>query len=108
MRTSTYPLCRHTKTDGHLCQSPALATSAFCHFHQKLRRTRMSTVGAGPGLSTSVLRPLQDSQSILRALSMVLTGLAANRIHPKIAGKMLYALQTATTNLRKAPEECLF
>jgi hypothetical protein len=108
MRNSAYPLCRHTKTDGHLCRSPALATSAFCHFHQKLRRTSRSTLSAGPGLSTHVLHPLQDSQSILRALSMVLTGIAANRIHPKIAGKMLYALQTATTNLRKAPEECRF
>jgi hypothetical protein len=28
MRTSAYPLCRQTKTDGHLCQSPALETAS--------------------------------------------------------------------------------
>jgi hypothetical protein len=52
--------------------------------------------------------PLRNAQSIQRPLSMVLTGLAANRIDPKIAGKMLSALQTATTNLRLTPEECRF
>jgi hypothetical protein len=81
MRTSAYQLCRQTKTDGHLCQSPALTTSAFCHHHQRLRRARMATVSAGPG--TRILHPLRNAQSIQQALAMVLTGLAANRIHPK-------------------------
>ena len=33
---------------------------------------------------------------------MVISALAANRIHPKIAGRMLYALQMASNNLYKS------
>jgi hypothetical protein len=100
-RQSDYPLCRHTKTNGRLCQAPALTTSAFCHRHQKLRRTRPSTIAAGPGLSTQVLYPLRNADSILHAVAMVLTGIASNRIHPKIGGRMLFALQVATSALNK-------
>jgi hypothetical protein len=103
VRSSDYPLCRHIKTNGLLCQSPALTASAFCHHHQKLRRTRRSTISSGPGLSTNVLHPLRNAGSVQQALAMVLSGLAANRIHPKLACRMLYALQLASSNLRKGP-----
>ena len=93
------PLCGHTKTNGLRCKSPALSTSAFCYHHQKLRRTRPPTIGAGPGLSTHVLHPLRNADSIQQALSMVVCGLAAGRIPHKQAGKMLYALQMAVSNL---------
>jgi hypothetical protein len=96
MRSSSYPLCRHTKTDGLLCQSPALLDSAFCRHHQKLHGTHRRTISSGPGLSTNVLHPLRSAESILQALSMVASALAANRIHPKTAGRMLYALQMAS------------
>jgi hypothetical protein len=95
MHKSAYPLCRHTKTNGLLCQSPALIESAFCYHHQKARRTP----GAGPGLSTSVLHPLRDSHTILQAVSVVLSGIASNRIHPRTGGKMLYALQIAGSHI---------
>jgi hypothetical protein len=104
-RYSEYPLCRHTKTNGLQCKSPALTTSAFCHHHQKARRTRMSTVSSGPGLSTNVLYPLHNARSIQQALGMVLSGLAANTIHPKVAGRMLFALQTASVEARKGSLE---
>ena len=94
-----YPICRHIKTNGRRCQSPALATSAFCYFHQKVRRTRPSTIGAGPGLSTHVLHPLRNARSIQQALAMVLSGISTGQIHPKQAGKMLYALQLAAKTL---------
>ena len=99
MIRSECPLCRHTKTDGRRCQSPALATSAFCYFHQKLRRTRTSTIGSGPGLSTNVLHPLRNAHSIQQALAMVLSGVSTGQIHPSQAGKMLYALQLAAKTL---------
>lgn len=90
-RTSEYPLCRHTKTNGRLCQSPALGASAYCHFHQR----RSCTRAVGPGFSTNVLHPLRNARSLQEALAMVFSGLASRRIHPKTAGKMLFALQTA-------------
>jgi hypothetical protein len=89
MIRSEYALCRHTKTDGRRCQSPALSTSAFCHFHQKLRRTRPSTIGAGPGLSTHVLHPLRNARSIQQALSMVFNGVLTGQIHPPTRRKTL-------------------
>jgi hypothetical protein len=105
VRNSEYPLCRHTKTNGLQCKSPALTTSAFCHHHQKARRTRMATVSSGPGLSTSVLHPLRNARSVQQALGMVVSGLAANTIHPKVAGRMIYALQLAASDLRKGSLE---
>ena len=41
---SEYALCRHTKTDGRRCQSPALATSAFCHLTSSFCATRRISV----------------------------------------------------------------
>ena len=105
VRQSDYPLCRHTKTDGIKCSSPALTTSAFCHHHQKMRRTRARTISSGPGLSTHVLHPLRNADSIQQALAMVVSALAAGRIHPKPAGQMIYALQIAISNLRKGSLE---
>lgn len=101
-RNSEYPLCRHTRTNGRLCQAPALVTSAYCRHHQKAHRTHPKILSVGPGLSTQVLHPLRNAQSLLQATSMVLTGLASGRIHPKVAGRMLFALQMATDALAKS------
>ena len=46
MIRSEYALCRHTKTDGRRCQSPALATSAFCHLTSSFCATRRISVVA--------------------------------------------------------------
>ena len=97
-RFSAFPLCRHTKTNGRLCQAPARTTSAYCHHHQKAHRR---TTAAGPGLSTQVLYPLRNAGSIHEAAAMVLNGLAGNRIHPRIAGRMLLALQIASSNRKQ-------
>jgi hypothetical protein len=105
VRKSEYPLCRHTKNNGLQCKSPALTTSAFCYNHQKMRRTRRSTISSGPGLSTNVLHPLRHADSIQQALAMVVSGLAAGRIDRKPAGLMIYALQIAISNLRKGSLE---
>jgi len=91
-RTSEYPLCRHTKTNGLLCKSPASGQSAFCHFHKKLNRTRVSYPGSGSALREYVLYPLRDAQSIRQALSTVLSGLMSGRIPSAQAVKMLFVL----------------
>jgi len=105
IRISSFPTCRHTKTDGRRCQAPALASRAFCRHHQKLRQPRRSTVNAGPGMSTQVMHPLRNAHSIQQALSMVLNGLATGQLHHKQAGKMLFALQTAACNLHQGSVE---
>jgi hypothetical protein len=100
-RTSAYPLCRHTKTNGRLCQSPALIDSAFCRHHQRKGRTAPS----GPGHSTSVLYPLRSAESIREALSMVFSGMATGQIHHRKAGRMLFALNLASGNRRRNPTD---
>ena len=104
-RFSRYPLCRHTKTNGLTCKSPALRTSAFCHFHQKLHRTRPVTISGGPGLSTHLFHPLFDRPSIQRALSVVVSRLSTNQISTRDAGRMLFGLQMALSNLKSTSLE---
>jgi hypothetical protein len=104
-RVSAYPLCRHTKTDGRLCQSPALIDSAYCHHHRKLHRTRRNAISAGPGLSTHVLHPLRNARSIQQALGMTLNALWSGQLHPRKAGKMIYALQIAGSRKQQGPIE---
>jgi hypothetical protein len=95
-RASLYPLCRHLKTNGIVCQSPALRESAFCHHHQKLSRAVRTPK---PHPSTRIVHPLNNAESIQQALAMVFSGLASRRIQPKTAGRMFYALQFASKNL---------
>jgi hypothetical protein len=51
-----------------------------------------------------VLHPLRNANSIQQAIAMVLRGIANGTIHPSKAGKMLFALQTASLNLRTSTE----
>jgi hypothetical protein len=104
MTTFACPICRHIKTDGHRCQSPALTTSVYCYHHRKLHRTRPSTVNAGPGHSRSVLYPLRSARSVQQALALVFTGVATKRISTAEAGKMLSALRIASENIRRSHE----
>jgi hypothetical protein len=98
-RKSLFPLCRHTKTDGRLCRSPACGASPFCYFHKKLHRTRRAaSTDAGPNLSPHVLHPLRNARSIQHALAMVVSGLSTGQLRPSQAGKMIYALQLAMIN----------
>ena len=103
MRTTYIPFCRHTKTDGRLCQSAAVTDSAFCYHHQKLRRTRRQS--SGPGLSGNVLYPLRNAASIQHALEMVISGLMTGQIHPIKAGRMIYALRVASETARRTRME---
>jgi len=98
IKNSGCPLCRHTKSDGLRCKSPALTTSAFCYFHQKNRRARPAPISPAP-FGKRCFRPLQDPQTIQRALSRVVHGIASNRISPARAGKIICALQLAISEL---------
>lgn len=94
-RQSAIPLCRHTKTDGHLCGSPAMTCSAFCYHHSRRRPANPS----GPGLHPRYRRALNDRESIQQVLVAVIAGIASGDLRPSQAGRMLYALQLALANL---------
>lgn len=43
-----YDLCRHIKTNGKVCRSPALTDGSFCYFHRKLRIRQRQLVTTKP------------------------------------------------------------
>jgi hypothetical protein len=104
IKLSRYPICRHVLTNGRRCKSPALAISAFCFHHQKLRRTRPSTIGPAPALIQFDANPLRDAQSIQHTLWLVLQGVASGHLATGHAGKMLSVLQRASADTRRRAE----
>ena len=99
-------LCRHIKSNGLICRSPALRGKVMCFFHQPRIATRTATrperrdyrAYALQGLSPAEFQELIASgnrPAILRAISVVIRAIAADEIHPRRAGRILYGLQSA-------------
>ena len=101
----SYPTCDHLKEDGVYCDSPALHNHNFCYFHLNARARRMQMAQARRrGESCRIQLPLlEDMHAVQSSLMQVLAALADDRIDPKRAGLMLYALQQASTNLNFTP-----
>lgn len=83
--------CRHIKTNGLRCHGAALSGKPYCYFHMKLRRVH------GPGRSESQIQfpPIEDSSSILLAISQVIRTLNSPYADTRRVGLMIYALQVA-------------
>ena len=121
-------ICRHIKTNGLRCGSPALTGEIFCYFHKglhirhrpkpaadivpiTLHPTRTDDRGGQlnpliaeyftPQPEALDLPPLEDRESIQVAISTLVTALAANRINPKRASTLLYGLQVASSNCNR-------
>jgi len=124
-----YPICRHIKTDGLQCQSPALRRQSFCYFHHSSRlrhRAANSATNCAPtyaptldrngNFSMEALPPgstaspaielglLEDSQSVQVAISVVINALARNQMEQRRATALLYGLQLAAMNCRNVEE----
>jgi len=100
---ANYPdRCQHLKINGTQCGSPALRRNRFCFFHKRFQdeRIRLSADRARRGVATFILPVLEDADSIQIALMQVMRLLLSQQIEHKTASLLLYALQTASTNLR--------
>lgn len=100
---ANYPdRCQHLKVNGTQCGSPAQRRNRFCFFHKRFQdeRIRLSADRARRGVATFVLPVLEDANSIQIALMQVMRLLLSQQIDHKTASLMLYALQTASVNLR--------
>jgi hypothetical protein len=100
---ANYPdRCQHLKINGTQCGSPALRRNRFCFFHKRFQdeRIRLSVDRARRGVATFVLPVLEDANSVQIALMQVMRLLVAQQIDHKTASLLLYALQTASSNLR--------
>src|SRR5271166_3104056 len=99
---ANYPdRCQHLKINGTQCGSPALRRNRFCFFHKRFQdeRIRLSADRARRN-TTFILPVLEDADSIQIALMQVMRLLVSGQIEHKTASLLLYALQTASTNLR--------
>jgi hypothetical protein len=95
------PRCTHIKTNGTQCGSPALRGRRFCFFHKNWQGQRIQ-LNAQPATPLSFTLPvLEDADSVQVALMQVMRLILAGQLDPKIAGLLLYALQTASLNLRQ-------
>ena len=85
--------CRHIMSDGTRCESPALAGQPFCYQHDRLHHAGRTKSRRKNQLT---LRPLEDRRTVLMALSDVICGLAAGKIDPNTAARLIYGLQVAS------------
>ena len=100
--------CKHVKSNGEFCGSPALRGRSYCYFHlthigRRLRAARSQARAQAQSAENAVvpldLPPFEDANSIQISLMQVVDALLHNRIDTKRAGLVLYALQTASSNL---------
>ena len=102
-----FPLCQHMKTNGVWCGSPALRHKPFCFFHDQWRRHH-SKASPGAGFELPLL---EDANAIQLALQRVIHAILRGQLDTKTAGLILYALQTASSNLKRTdfePTDVLF
>ena len=99
------PRCQHVKMNGTQCGSPVLRRRRHCFFHERIRREQAKIAADLSAQRVFDLPLLEDANSVQVALMKVIQMLGAGRLDHKTAGLMLYALQTASVNLRHATFE---
>jgi len=94
--------CQHLRTNGTQCGSPALRRNRFCYFHKRYQdeRIRLNVDRRRRGTATFFLPVLEDANSIQMSLMQVMRLMLTGQIEHKTASLLLYALQTASANLR--------
>jgi hypothetical protein len=105
MSFENVPRCQHLKMNGTQCGSPALRRRRHCFFHERIRRERAKIAAdtlAGRGFDLPLL---EDANSVQVALMKTIQMLGSGRMDHRTAGLILYALQTASVNLRNAEFE---
>jgi hypothetical protein len=76
-----------------------------CFFHERIRREQARIAADASAQHAFDLPLLEDANSVQMALMKVIQMLGSGRLEHKTAGLMLYALQTASSNLRHASFE---
>ena len=95
--------CEHIKTNGTQCGSPALRGKHFCYFHKRWRDTRVVLNANRARRSRAVIDMpvLEDAESVQVSLMQIMRLILSGQVEPRTAGLLLYALQTASSNLRR-------
>jgi hypothetical protein len=96
-REVVIPQCEHIRLSGQRCGSPALRGENHCYFHDYTFNPRYRFHGSIP-------LP-EDAASIQVGITRVIRMLEALPESPRNCALMLYALQTASSNLKRVREE---
>jgi hypothetical protein len=107
MSFENVPRCQHVKINGTQCGSPALRRRRHCFFHERIRRERAKIAADTSAQRGFDLPLLEDANSVQVALMKTIQMLGSGRLDHRTAGLILYALQTASVNLRNAEFEVL-
>jgi hypothetical protein len=99
------PRCQHIKVNGVQCGSPALRRKPLCFFHERAQYERELAAENKSGQRKFGFPLLEDANAIQVALMKVIQMLGSGILDHKTGGLMLYALQTASANLRYAKFE---
>src|ERR1700690_3310959 len=106
---ASYPVeirrCQHIKTSGAQCGSPALRAEALCYYHSQSRPERVKIKGANGKTSEILVPAFEDASAIQMTVRQVAGRLLQDKIDNKKAGLKLYALQIASSNLKRMEEE---
>jgi hypothetical protein len=108
---ASYPIefrrCRHVKTNGTQCGSPALKGKELCFFHaqNQPREVELYLDGERYSDGSIVLPVFEDAHAIQTVIRQVVQLMLSRRIDRKDAGVLLYALQIASGNLKMMQAE---
>jgi hypothetical protein len=107
----SYPnRCQHIKINGTQCGCPALRRNRFCYFHKRHHDERIELASEAQRIARQKnararravaidLPVFEDANSIQVSLMQITRLLISGAIDTKTAGLILYALQTASSNL---------
>lgn len=92
-------ICRHIKTNGQRCGSPALRDNHFCYYHDKIHN-----VGAEPHLKYGPLQlpAPEDPASVQLSVARINDAVIHGKIDLKMATTLLYGLQVAAQYINRA------
>ncbi|MGO9865784.1 MAG: hypothetical protein ACLPLR_19435 [Terriglobales bacterium] len=102
MSSQAAPRCRHIKINGTQCGSPALRNKNFCFYHQANRPWAVECYFDGPDATGEITLPyFEDAHSLQAVIRQVVQMVLQKRLGRKTAGLLLYALQIASSNLKR-------
>jgi hypothetical protein len=102
MSSSSAPRCPHIKVNGTQCGSPALRNKNFCFYHHQDRPWKVECYSDGEYATGEIALPFfEDAHSIQTVIREVVQMVLQKRLERKTASLLLYALQIASSNLKR-------
>ena len=88
--------CQHIRLNGLRCGSPAVTGRRLCHYHAQARRPKR------PNYDLPIL---EDATSVQFGLVQIVRALQDKAYDTKTGAVLIYALQTASANLKQLARE---